>query len=187
MNANETATFRPKTETEQNIWGYINSRDKFSYAELEAHFPIPRYTIRTLVRQMKRMGCIRVAQTKGNRVYYTAKSVINEIENKVQKRSSPEGAMWTAIRMLGPYTAEDVACSLSGTDLNLSQQQVKTYMQRLLSAGYLRVVRRATPDRGREAVYLLINDTGPLPPIIRRKRVIIDQNEERVVFVEGVK
>jgi len=187
MNNPKLDSFCPKNEMEKTVWNYITGRDTFTYAELAAELPISRYTTRTFIRKLRESRHIRVAHTKGPQIFFTAKSVINKIGNQAQQRSTPEGAIWSAIRILGSYSASDVVCSLSGTNLSITLPQVRTYMQRLLQADYLHVVRRATPDSGREAIYRLINDTGPLPPVIKRKRVVIDQNEDRVVFVEGVK
>ena len=151
MSKFELQPFTPKTELESRVWDYIKSHDQFGYRDLETHIPAPRNTIRILVGKLKKRGCIRLVDSKGNRVYFTARSVSEKIADQLKMRSTPEGAMWTAIRILGAYSIADVVYALVGTGFVVTQSQVKAYMQRLLAAEYLHVIRRASPDSGREA------------------------------------
>lgn len=147
MSDTELKAFRPKNEMEKNIWDYISARDKFSYADLEAEFPIPRYTIRILISRMKRNGCIQISQTTGAKVFYTARSVSQKMEDQLQKRSTSEGAMWAAIRILGSYSIADLVCALAGTKHSIAEPVAKKYMQTLMLSGFLTVLRRADPTK----------------------------------------
>ena len=75
--------------------------------------------------------------------------------------------------------------AMSCTDLvPVSLKDAHIYCQLLLKAEYLRVQQKAVPGR-REASYRLIRNTGPLPPMERRVRAVIDQNEGKVTYLSG--
>ena len=94
------------------------------------------------------------------------------------------GNLWRAMTLLKEFCPTDLM-AMSCTDLvPVSLKDAHIYCQLLLKAEYLRVQQKAVPGR-REASYRLIRNTGPLPPMERRVRAVIDQNEGKVTYLSG--
>jgi hypothetical protein len=55
----------------------------------------------------------------------------------------------------------------------------------LLATGYLRVVEKANPSQDKLAVYRLIRNDGPKPPMIQRVKQVYDPNTGRVYRKAG--
>lgn len=99
--------------------------------------------------------------------------------------ADPRVNMWRSARQLTRFSPYDIMAwsSVPGAEVNLAT--ARQFCGFLLRGGYLRVV--CNPKRGvREAIYQLVRDTGPKPPVPRRVRAIYDANEERFVYVAGV-
>jgi hypothetical protein len=95
---------------------------------------------------------------------------------------SPQGNMWRSMRMLASFSPVDVAAHSCTDAVQVSRDDAAAYCQTLTRAGYLRVMRKARPGK-LEAVYRLINNTGPKPPVLRRIRVVVDQNTGAIAHV----
>lgn len=97
---------------------------------------------------------------------------------------SPQGNMWRTMRSIGAFSPVDLAAHSCTDTVQVSRDDAAAYCQTLLRAGYLKVERKARPGR-QEAIYRLIQNTGPKPPVIRRVRAVIDQNTGQIVHVAG--
>ena len=75
--------------------------------------------------------------------------------------------------------------ALAGSDAPVIEADARKFCSVLLDAGYLKVVQKARSHTDRPAIYLLVNNTGPLPPEIKRRQIVIDANQDRVVHVGG--
>jgi hypothetical protein len=94
------------------------------------------------------------------------------------------GNLWRSMRLLKEFSPTDLM-AMSSTDLiPVNLQDARIYCQLLLKAEYLRVREKAITGR-REASYRLIRDTGYLPPVERRLRAVIDQNDGKVSYLDG--
>lgn len=94
--------------------------------------------------------------------------------------------MWRSMRMLSQFSWQDVAIHSSTDIVSVSAGTAKTYCSMLLKCGYLRVVQKAN-SHGRPAVYRLIRNNGPLPPMIQRVKQIYDPNTREVFATEAQK
>ena len=65
----------------------------------------------------------------------------------------------------------------------VTRDEAQDYCRFLASAGYLKVIRKATPTLTPR--YKLIKNTGPLPPRERRVRAVYDDNLEQFTYVAG--
>lgn len=83
------------------------------------------------------------------------------------------------------FSAIDLAAHSNTPEVAVTPEAAREYCQMLTRAGYLRVERAAIPGR-REAVYRLIKNTGPRPPMERRVRAVFDENLGEIVHVAGV-
>lgn len=88
--------------------------------------------------------------------------------------------MWRSIYMLREFTHEDIAQHATTSDVTVSPETARAYIGFLMRCGYLKVLRKAQPIKGRLAQYRLIRNTGPLPPQVQRVKRIYDPNIKEV-------
>lgn len=93
--------------------------------------------------------------------------------------------LWRSMRGLAEFSPRDLAAHSTTTDVEVTEWTAKSYCQMLLKTGFLRVVQKAEPSKGRQAVYRLIRNSGPLPPQIQRVKHVFDPNTQQV-HVPGV-
>lgn len=74
--------------------------------------------------------------------------------------------IWQSMRMSDRFTARDIALLSSNDMITVKERTVKDYCKHLLAAGYLRVLRKARGGHS-PAIYKLIQNTGPRPPMIQ--------------------
>jgi len=99
------------------------------------------------------------------------------------REEGPRGNMWRAMRQTPQFTARDIAMLATTGRTEVSEDDASKYAQMLTKAGYLRVVRKASPRR--PAVYRLVANTGPKPPVERRVRCVYDPNRAALTHVPG--
>ena len=56
------------------------------------------------------------------------------------------------------------------------ENTAQSYCTMLLATGYLRVVQKANPAASKKAIYRLIRNDGPKPPMIQRVKQVFDPN-----------
>jgi len=84
--------------------------------------------------------------------------------------------IWRSMRMLSKFSTLDLTLHSSTPSAPVSEATVKAYCTMLLATGYLRVLQKADPVKGRKAVYRLIRNDGPKPPMIQRVKQVFDPN-----------
>lgn len=85
--------------------------------------------------------------------------------------------MWQTMRILKEFEVVDL---LTHGEVPIREATARSYVGMLLQTGYLRVIRKAVPSRGRMAVYRLIRNTGPRPPMIQSVKQVWDPNSQTV-------
>lgn len=128
-------------------------------------------------------GVLQPCGRDGRETIYTIHEAEDIAAITAERRTSPEGAIWRSIRIMREFSPSDIEAALIGTDTDVDLRRIQTYCSLLVRAGYLRVLRKA--GKVRPARYRLIRDTGPLPPQEKRLPVVIDRNEDRIVFAKG--
>lgn len=98
-------------------------------------------------------------------------------------RCKPTGQeqMWRALRNLGTATYPELALAASTDEVAIDPVAAKAYIKMLAKAGYLVALaqeRSNTPVLWRLKPSM---NTGPLPPLVMRTKLVWDQNEGRVV------
>jgi hypothetical protein len=91
-------------------------------------------------------------------------------------------AIWTAARLMKVFDTVDLSACASTGDVYVTQDDARMFCRMLLTAGYLRVVQMARPNV-RAARYKLLRDTGPLAPLEKRVRAVIDPNLADYVYL----
>lgn len=90
--------------------------------------------------------------------------------------------LWLAMCGLKDFDFRDLVQSAS---IEIPEATAKDYCKRLLGAGYLRVLVKADPHRGRIARYRLVRPSGPRAPQVQRVRQVYDPNTGAVYPVGG--
>lgn len=89
--------------------------------------------------------------------------------------------LWRGMTMLREFSWRDLVETAS---IGIREETAKAYCQMLLATGYLRVLRKAEPTRGRVARYRLIRNSGPKPPQVQRVKQVYDPNTGEVFAQE---
>lgn len=84
--------------------------------------------------------------------------------------------MWNSMRGLVEFSPRDISAHSTTPDVRVTEWTAKSYCSMLLRAGYLRVLKKAEPAAGRQAIYRLIRNSGPKPPQIQRIKQVFDPN-----------
>lgn len=111
---------------------------------------------------------------------------------RIRKDGSPvtQGAatlnLWRSMRGLRKFSVIDLVAHSNTPAVEVSEATAQTYCSMLLATGYLRVVQKAAPVYGRKAIYRLIRDDGPKPPMIQRVKQVFDPNTGKVYRKEGM-
>lgn len=84
--------------------------------------------------------------------------------------------LWRSMRMLAQFTALDLSAHSTTETVTVTENTAQSYCTMLLATGYLRVVQKADPVKGRKAIYRLIRNDGPQPPMIQRVKQVFDPN-----------
>lgn len=90
--------------------------------------------------------------------------------------------MWRGMTMLREFSYEDL---IETATITITVDAAKSYCRMLLATGYLRVVKKADPVKGRIARYRLIRNNGPKPPQVQRVKQVFDPNSREVFTPEG--
>jgi len=96
--------------------------------------------------------------------------------------------MWLVMKVLGEFSARDLALHSSTEEVQVSEIDAKSYIHYLHKAGYLIEEQVGKPGGrgggGTLARYRLLPQkyTGPRPPMIQRVKQVYDQNLKKVVW-----
>lgn len=179
-----TANYTPENEHEQVMWDFIVSKRSVTHADIKGAIDVTDYRRTNFVAKLKRLKVLQKCGKVGIHDSFTVHGTEALRKNHTEKRQSPQGGMWASMRVLGNFTPIEVHRAINQRHPDVAEKTVTMYCQKLLKADYLRVVQTAKIGV-RPARYKLIKDTGPLPPQVKHKQVIIDGNDGTVVHVEG--
>lgn len=158
-----------------------NRGEEITVRQLAADAHISDVTARTLLRGWLKAGIIRkAAKHTDRRPLY---EVVPQDERPTSPRRTAEQNMWDAMRGLTTFSPVDVMAHANTDSVTVTERQASDYCQSLLAGGYLRVERKGT--KSRPPSYRLIRKTGPLAPLERRVRALVDANtgERHVIGV----
>lgn len=88
--------------------------------------------------------------------------------------------IWRSMRMLGTFSVVDLVLHSSTPSTQVKDGAVQSYCSMLLTTGYLCVRQKSDPVKGRRAIYSLVRNTGPKPPMIQRVKQVYDPNTGEV-------
>lgn len=167
-------------------WEQVRGLEKFGYHEVSALTRITVTKASKIVRHWDACGVLDQIRPVGSKRQRSLWRIKPGAERPpAPKLRTPEDNMWTSMRHLGVFTPTDIAAHSATEAVIVTGETASIYSRALLSAGYLRVVSKATPGV-REARYRLIKNTGPSAPRIRRVRALVDMNTEAVMMLSEV-
>jgi len=179
-----TPSYTPTNANERAMWNAMTTRQKFTHADITALTGVKEHARTNFFAKMKRLGHLRECGRKDLKALYTVLDAQAAQDFAAKKRASKAGAVWAVMRTLGEFTAPEINMSIDADKITITDVWLTNYIGLLLAAGYLKVMNRAAPGR-RPTRYRLVNNTGPLPPEIKTKAILVDGNKERVVHVRG--
>ena len=94
--------------------------------------------------------------------------------------------MWRTMKILSSFSHVDLAVNASTEECPVAATDTQSYCGHLLKAGYLALIRKATPKN--KAVYKLLPsmNTGPHAPKVQRTKVVFDPNRNEVMWHEEI-
>lgn len=176
----------PATIDERKMWSYLKEHDQVTHADLKSATGVSDYRRTNYVSKLRRLGILRDCGRRGSVVVFTTMDQDAANEFAAAKRNTPEGAMWTAMRVMRTFTPDEILLTLQGSTHDLPLKTIKSYCGDLLRADVLVVVQKARPNI-RPARYRLASDTGPMPIVVRNLKVIVDTNDDRAIYIQGAR
>lgn len=165
------------SKRELAVWEYARKLREFHPDDL-VKFGIQQSTAQTFMKYWKHRNWICLIRTDAsNRKYYCALEYAHDGKEPVSGKATAEGNMWRVMRGRSSFTPTDVAAHANAGGVEVTVSKARSYCQKLLGIGHLRVRETAIPGR-REATYSLIEDTGPRAPKLVRLNGLLDPNTD---------
>lgn len=159
--------------------------------QVAAHARVGRATTLTYIRGLTAAGILSVsAPPPGQAAVYTLERDTGVRTPRVRRDGGPvtqglaRDRMWATAKILGSFSARDLALAASTEDFAVSEADAKSYVHYLHKGGYLALVSAA--GRHVQATYRFLRsaDSGPQPPQVQRVRQVWDPNLQKVVWSE---
>ena len=179
-----TVTKQDDVEQDELLKQFIATTDRFTREQMMALENVSRIAAKRFFARLKETGHLHMVAKIGSVPLYSTRDPGEIRDQAKDKRLSPQGRIWTAMRIARNFTPQDLQAGLGQSDDPVSLKQVQRFCSLLTEAGYLRATQKARNGK-HPAKYQLVRNTGPLPPTSKKLPVIVDENEERVVFVKG--
>jgi hypothetical protein len=164
-----------RSEMERMAWDRVKGLTEFHWSDLAA-VGVHDDTAQSYLRRWERAGrvtCIR--KDMHRKIYRNCELQVVVDPEPMEAEATPEGNMWRAMRRAGTFSPIDVASRSNVGGVEVSVEKARAYCRQLLGSGHLKVRQTAIPGR-REAIYQLIEDSGPFPPKPVRLAGILDPN-----------
>lgn len=183
---------------QQGFWDIIRELRTFTISDIDGRCNTHRQTIRDFVKRLEKGEFIRaVGNVEHDAVQYELVKDQPEAP-RLRRDGSPardmgrgQDQMWRAIKMLGEFTARDIAIHATTDDVQVRLNAAASYLKHLHRAGYLKVTQAGKPGHkpgsGHMATYRLIPgmNTGPMAPQVMRTEWVWDQNRNQAMGPEG--
>lgn len=173
----------PANPLQREVWGFLESHMRVRREDVRQACSGSKHSINVYLDQLYAEGVLQSCGKDRRQTVYTVHEPRDLTRMTAARRASTEGAIWRTIRIMREFSPPDIEAALIGTSVDAEAAQIQSYCTLLVRAGYLRVLRKA--GKVRPARYRLLRDTGPLPPQEKRLPVVIDGNEDRIVYAKG--
>ena len=164
------------------IWAAMRAQGEsdWSVRDITRATDIPRWTVKDLADRLVRAGYATCLEGERGLRFMLLPHKAGEQPPRLRPGGSlaEQGAgqlnMWRSMRVAREFSTTDLAAYSTVPPVVVAPASAQKYCRQLARAGYLRPLgRRARADGMR---YLLIRDTGPRPPRVRRDGTVEDPN-----------
>ena len=177
----DVPTTKPRSDHEGKIWQFISARRHFTNGDVMAAFPENPLETMGFLRALRAAKVVKFWGREKAKAFYTVHTAKENREAAKDLRTSTAGAIWSAIRIKRRFRPAELHKALLPTCPDLTTDEVTRYCRTLNKAGYIKPP-KPTKKITRETPFLLVNNTGPLPPQSQRVTVIIDPNEDKISY-----
>ena len=184
----------PQAAGYERWWQLIREARRFTVKDIEGRCGgyTRRDTLRQYIKGLEKAGYLRVAETTGNnaKVYELVRDVgveaprVKRDGTKVTQGMARD-QMWRAMKMLGEFSAHDLAVTASTEEHPVQAEDAISYTRYLHRAGYLAVTTPGGPGRPVRYRFIKSRNTGARPPQVQRVRQVFDPNLGEVVWTSG--
>lgn len=145
----------------------------FSIEHLHTTAGVSRSLAQRYVRDLLDEGVLEIIHYRRNgsqdeNVYQLIQAVPVPDWKKVQ---SSRYRIWSAIRILQTFRLLDLRINSE-----ILESSIKKYVQYLLRSGYLEIIESRLNGSKSYNLYLLVRNSGPLAPVVRRNHTVFDPN-----------
>lgn len=189
------STVHKKLILREAMWNYALSvwreQGEFSAKHLQAQFKRSPEYVRQVLNDWKLAGYIKVIRKQAARNWYVVTRddqtlpTARDQYGRVLRETTPQLVMWQSMRRLKTFNSADVLMHSNTPSQPVTKDEAHQFCAFLANAGYLSVLEKAQPGKGKLARYKLVRNTGPLPPREKRVRAVWDDNEQAYTYVAG--
>ena len=159
----------------ERMWAEVRELDEFDWQDVSRLGCSPETAAR-YIRHWREDGRIRVSRMgPNNKKYYRPADKPPPGPQPVSGEATPEGNMWRAMRTLRQFSPVDIAAHANAGGVEVTVEKARAYCRQLLASTHLKVRETAIPGR-REAIYQIVEDTGPRAPRPVRLAGVLDPN-----------
>jgi len=191
---------RGPAEKREAVWAVIRQMREFTVRDIWQRTRLAKASIQDYLQGLTAAGYLDVAGLRpagfGSRanLYRLVRDV--GIEAPRVRRDGTEVTqglgreqMWRTMRILGEFSARDLAVIASTEDCRIAEKEAKDYCYFLQRAGYLAVssAGKGTGNGGVLTRYKFIQRSfsGPKPPMVQRGKQVYDPNTGLVKWSRG--
>lgn len=175
----------PETSEEREILKVLRAHDRVTFKDLARLTDVSKWRYTNFVAKLRRLKILYNVDRENGQVVFTVMDLEAAQAFAAQRRNTAPGAIWSAMRSLKTFTAEDLSAAITGEERVIQLDFVKKYCRNLTKAEYLQVIEFARG--GKPSRYRLVKDTGPLAPQVRNLECIVDGNTDRLAYVAGAR
>jgi hypothetical protein len=195
----EAAAHKGKPYGRQAMWEAMRKQGLFTLTDIALVSEREASSVSAYVKRLLAGGYIvqagQVRSPRGGGKHYQRirYQLVNDIGHEAPRLKADgtllieaRDQMWLAMKMLPSFTYAELAADASTEECVVSPVDARDYCKHLYRAGYLALVREASPTR--KAVYRLrpAMNTGPHAPKVQRTKVVFDPNRQEVMWHEEI-
>lgn len=182
---------------QQGYWEIIRDlarrQDTFTLREVDMASNTRKDTVRDYLMRLVRGGYVAVMDettitgAKLYRLHRDAGPIAPSLSRDGSESTQGLGQdyMWRAIKMLGEFTARDLAFAARTEAVSVSVETAKKYIARLHQYGYLACLGEGSGTRASTWRLIPSMNTGPLAPKVQRTKIVFDPNLKKVMEPKG--
>jgi hypothetical protein len=182
------------SESRQAIWEALRAADApMTRAQIHETTKVPPTTIGNYLQGLAEAGLVMKADGPGVHPVWSLSGTDTGYHAPRVRRDGSRvvtgdgcGNMWRTMRAMGEFSPRELASHSTTDTVGVSETHAKVYCSKLLAAGFLRVLRKARPGQ-QQAIYRLVRNTGPRPPVVQRVQRVFDPNNGKFHDLGGGK